>query len=267
MKLVNLLNCSEKFKNLEITGVTSDSRIVKKGYAFVCIVGTISDGHDYAQTALDLGASVIITQRDLGIKNQIIVDDTHAVYSTMCAKWFGNPAKSLKLIGVTGTNGKTSVTYMLKKIIESMGYKVGLIGTIQNMIGEEIIATQNTTPNAYDLNSLFSIMKEKGCTYVIMEVSSHALDQCRVYNLDFEVAMFTNLTQDHLDYHKTMENYLEAKKKLFYMCKTAVVNGDDEYADKLTEGLECKKVTYSTGNNSTFSAKAINYRPGSVEYE
>lgn len=267
MKLIDLIDCNENLGNLEITGITCDSRKVKEGFVFVCIVGSLSDGHDFATKAIELGASVIVAQRDLGLKNQIVVADTHAAFATMCANWFQNPAKDLKLIGVTGTNGKTSVTYMLKKVIEAMGYKVGLIGTIQNMIGEEIIPTSNTTPNAYDLNSLFALMKQKGCTYVIMEVSSHALDQCRVYNLNFEVAMFTNLTQDHLDYHKTMENYLEAKKRLFSMCKTAVINNDDEYAERLMDGLTCKIITYSTGNNSTFSAKAINYRPASVEYE
>lgn len=267
MKLFDLLENCEKQENIEITGITCDSRKVKAGYIFVCIKGTVSDGHDYAQTALKAGASVLIVERDLGLENQIIVPDSHAAYASICAKWFGEPSKDLKLIGVTGTNGKTSVTYMLKKMLESMGHKVGLIGTIQNMICDEVIPTSNTTPNAYDLNSLFALMKEKGCTYAIMEVSSHALDQCRVYNLDFEVAIFTNLTQDHLDYHITMDNYLEAKKKLFYMCKTAIVNSDDEYAERLMDGLDCKIITYSTGNDSTYSAKAINYRPASVEYE
>ncbi len=267
MKLIDLIACSENLKDLEISGITCDSRKVKDGFAFVCIVGSLSDGHDYVKQALQQGASVVVCQRDLKLPNQIIVEDTHAAFAIMCANWFGNPADNLKLIGVTGTNGKTSVTYMLKNILEAEGYKVGLVGTIQNMIGDEIIPTSNTTPNAYDLNSLFLLMKEKGCTYVIMEVSSHALDQCRVYNLDFEVAMFTNLTQDHLDYHITMDNYLEAKKKLFSMCKTAVINSDDEYAERLMENLDCKIITYSTGNNSTFSAKAINYRPASVEYE
>ncbi len=267
MKLFNLIACEDNLKELEISGVTCDSRKVKSGYAFVCIVGSLSDGHDYAQSALEKGAAVIVAQKDLGIKNQIIVEDTHAAFATMCANWFGNPAKNLKLIGVTGTNGKTSVTYMLKNILESAGHKVGLVGTIQNMIGDEVIPTSNTTPNAYDLNSLFSLMCDKGCSYAIMEVSSHALDQCRVYNLEFEVAMFTNLTQDHLDYHITMDNYLEAKKKLFKMCKTAVINRDDEYSERLMDGLDCKIITYSTGNDSTFSAKAVNYRPASVEYE
>jgi len=267
MKLRDLILCNNEIAETEITGITCDSRNVRPGYAFVCIKGTLSDGHNYVASALEKGAAVIVAEHDVGVTNQIVTEDTHAVYSDMCAKWFGNPASKLKLVGVTGTNGKTSVTYMLKKILEALGHKVGLIGTIQNMIGDEIIATQNTTPNAYDLNSLFSLMVAKGCTYAIMEVSSHALDQCRVYNLDFEVAMFTNLTQDHLDYHITMENYLAAKKKLFKMCKIALINSDDEYSKKLMEGLNCKVVTYSAGNDSTYSAKAVKYKPTSVEYE
>lgn len=267
MKLKELLDNSGKFSEIEISGITRDSRNVKPGFCFVCVAGDTADGHTFAQKAEEAGAAVIIAERDVNCKNQIIVDDTHSIYSDMCARWFGNPAKSLKLIGVTGTNGKTSVTYILKKVLEKAGCKVGLIGTIQNMIGDEIIAAHNTTPNAYELNSLFSLMKAKGCAYVIMEVSSHALDQSRVYNLDFEAAMFTNLTQDHLDYHKTMENYLAAKKKLFYMCKKAIINIDDSSAEKLIEGLTCEITTYSTGNNSDYSAKAIKYRPASVEYE
>lgn len=268
MKLEKIIPCENKrLAELEVTGITCDSRQVKQGYVFVCINGTACDGHKFAPSALEQGAAVIIAERDLGIENQILVKDSREAYSAMCANWFGNPAKSLKLIGVTGTNGKTSVTYMLKKIIETAGFKVGLIGTIQNMIGEEIVASHNTTPNAYELNSLFALMKAKGCTYVIMEVSSHALHQNRVYNLDFEVAIFTNLTQDHLDYHITMDNYLDAKKKLFRMCKTAVINSDDEYSSRLIEGLGCKIVTYSLGNDSTYSAKGINYRPASVDYE
>lgn len=268
MKLKDIMTCENKvLAETEITGVTCDSRQVKEGYVFVCINGTACDGHKFAPSALEQGAAVIVAQRDLGLDNQVLVKDSRAAYSNLCAEWFDNPAKSLKLIGVTGTNGKTSVTYMLKKIIETAGYKTGLIGTIQNMIGDEVIASHNTTPNAYELNSLFALMKAKGCEYVIMEVSSHALDQFRVANLDFEAAIFTNLTQDHLDYHKTMENYLEAKKKLFSMCKTAVVNSDDEYAQRLIDGLDCKVITYSLGNDSTYSAKGINYKPASVEYE
>lgn len=267
MKLINLIECKNNLADIEITGITCDSRQVKPGFAFVCINGAKSDGHDYAEKALESGAAAVIAERDLGLSNQIVVPDTHAAYADMYANWFGNPAKDLKLLGVTGTNGKTSVTYMMKKILEKAGYKVGLIGTIQNMIGDEIIAAHNTTPNAYELNSLFALMKAKGCTYVIMEVSSHALDQSRVYKLNFEAAMFTNLTQDHLDYHITMENYLAAKKKLFRMCKTAVINSDDKYATELMKDLDCKIVTYSMSDNSTYSAKGVNYRPASVDYE
>ena len=256
-----------KFNDYEITGITCDSRNVKAGFVFVCINGTVSDGHSYYSKALENGAALIVCERDLGIDNQIIVENSRQVYAGMCANWFGNPAKSLKLIGVTGTNGKTSVTYMLKRILEEAGYKVGLIGTIQNMIGDKAVVSKNTTPDAYELNSLFALMRDDGCSYVIMEASSHALHQNRISDLTFETAIFTNLTQDHLDYHITMENYLAAKKKLFSMCKTAVINLDDEYSEELMRGLDCEIITYSTGNNSTYSAKGINYRPASVDYE
>ncbi|MCQ2440818.1 MAG: UDP-N-acetylmuramoyl-L-alanyl-D-glutamate--2,6-diaminopimelate ligase [Clostridia bacterium] len=262
-----LVGYKGKFSDTDIKGITCDSRQVKEGYVFVCISGTDTDGHKFAESALNSGASVIVAQRDTGLNNQVIVDDTHKVYAKMCANWFSNPADSLKLIGVTGTNGKTTVTYMLKTILESAGYKVGLIGTIQNMIGDRVIASHNTTPNAYELNSLFELMRADGCTYVIMEVSSHALDQKRVCDLKFETAIFTNLTQDHLDYHKTMDNYLLTKKKLFSMCKTAVMNSDDEYFEKMSQGLDCKIITYSLSDNSTYSAKGITYRPASVDYE
>ncbi len=267
MKLKDLILKDVNLAETEISGVTCDSRAVKDGYIFVCIVGALSDGHDYAAKAIENGASVIVAERDTGFKNQIIVDDTHAAYSEICANWFSRPADKLKLIGVTGTNGKTSVTYMIKKILEAAGEKVGLIGTIQNMICDTVIEAKNTTPDAYELNSLFADMANAGCSYAVMEVSSHALEQCRVYNLNFEVAIFTNLTQDHLDYHITMENYLNAKKKLFKMCKIAIINSDDEYADKIIDGLDCKVVTYSTGNTSTYSAKAIKYKPACVDYE
>ncbi len=266
MKLNDLISNSN-LSDMEITGVTCDSRVVKKGFIFVCIVGAKSDGHDYAKKAEESGAAVIVAERDTGCKNQIIVEDSHVAYSTICANWFGNPAEKLKLIGVTGTNGKTSVTYMIKKILEATGEKVGLIGTIQNMIGNTVVEAKNTTPDAYELNSIFADMAEQGCSYAVMEVSSHALEQCRVYNLTFEAAIFTNLTQDHLDYHITMENYLNAKKKLFKMSKVAIINSDDEYSDEIIKELDSRVVTYSTGNESTYSAKAVKYKPTSVDYE
>ncbi len=265
-KLVNIDNSA--LANLEITGVTCDSRRVEPGFAYVCIVGSTADGHNYAASALENGAAVVIAERDLGLERQIVVDDTHRAYSLMSARWFGNPADSLKLIGVTGTNGKTSITYILKKILEDAGHKVGVIGTIQNMIGEEIIETNNTTPDAYELHRLFALMRDSGCDFAVMECSSHALDQKRVSDVTFEIGIFTNLTQDHLDYHITMDNYLEAKKLLFKMCKTAVINYDDKYYNELISDINCKIVTYSAkSNDSTYSAKGMKYRADGLDYE
>ena len=253
---------------IEITGLTCDSRKVEKGFAFVCINGFTLDGHDFALKAEELGAAVIISEKPTGAKCEVIVEDTHAAYAIMSAAYFGYPSKDLKLVGVTGTNGKTSVTYMLKAIIEQAGFKTGVVGTIQNLIGDEVVPSNNTTPDAYELNRLFAEMRDNGCQYAIMEVSSHALDQKRVYGVDFEVAAFTNLTQDHLDYHVTMDNYMLAKKKLFDMCKTAVINIDDEYSAGITQGIGAKTVTYSVkSNESTYSANGITLRPDGIEYE
>ncbi len=263
-----LQNTDTAFGDVEITGITCDSRAVEKGNAFICINGATVDGHLYAEQALNKGAAVVITERKLGLDKEVTVADTHAAYALMSREFFGNPASRVRLIGVTGTNGKTSVTYMLKVILEEAGYKTGIIGTIQNMIGDRIIPAANTTPDAYNLNKLFKEMADEECDFVIMEVSSHALDQKRVYGIEFEVAAFTNLTQDHLDYHHTMENYLAAKKKLFSMCKTVVANLDDPSYEALLEDISCKKVSYSEKrNDSTFSAKYINLRPEGIEYE
>lgn len=268
MKFSELYNKSIDIKDFEVNGVFCDSRRVTKDSVFVCIVGSAMDGHNFAKSAYDNGAGAIVCERDLGLSNQIIVEDSKAVYSTLCAAYFGNPAKSLKLIGVTGTSGKTSVTYMTKSLLEKQGKKVGLIGTIQNIIGNETLPAKNTTPDAYELQSLFSLMLKAGCEYVVMEVSSHALDQKRVYGLEFEAAIFTNLSQDHLDYHITIENYLQAKLKLFKMTKMAIVNVDDEYADKVIEACDCPVITFSAQRNEAdYTAKEIKFNPDSVSYE
>ena len=259
---------TETLGNINIKGVTNDSRKVQSGWAFVCVNGALADGHNFVKSALENGAAVVVAERDVGVPCQVIVADTHKVYAEMCAAWFQNPVKSLKIIGVTGTNGKTSVTYMIKSILEHNGEKVGLIGTIQNMIGDQIIESKNTTPGVYELQELFAKMKSAGCKYVIMEVSSHALDQRRVEGLEFSVGIFTNLTQDHLDYHITMENYMLAKRKLFENSKISIVNFDDEYSEKITSGLSSEKVTYSAkSDDATYTAKNINYRTDGVDYE
>ena len=266
MKLKDILpSCT---KDIEITNLTCDSREVEKGSCFVCISGAKEDGHEYAQSAIEKGAAAIICEKDIGFDNQVIVDNARITFAQMAAAFYNNPAKKLKLIAVTGTNGKTSVTYIIKSILENLGKKVGLIGTIQNLIGNRAVEAKNTTPSPLELNKLFSEMVEEGCEYAVMEVSSHALDQNRVYGLEFEVAVFTNLTRDHLDYHITMENYLLAKKKLFSMCKTAVVNADDKYSDDLIKDLNCKIITYSAKEDTTtYSAKGINFKARGVDYE
>lgn len=252
----------------EIQGITCDSRRVRPGWAFVCIRGTAADGHRYARQAEESGAAVIVAEQDTGCSRQLLVPATRPVWARMCANWFGRPAEKLHLVGVTGTNGKSTVTYMLKAILETCGYKVGLVGTIQNMIGDRILPSGHTTPDPYDLHSMFALMAAEGCTYAVMEVSSHALDQDRVEDCFFDAAIFTNLTQDHLDYHKTMENYLAAKKRLFTRCGTAVVNQDDPWTDRLLEGTDCRRVTYSLGDDrADYTARNIKHRPDGMDFE
>ncbi|MBQ0084254.1 MAG: UDP-N-acetylmuramoyl-L-alanyl-D-glutamate--2,6-diaminopimelate ligase [Clostridiales bacterium] len=269
MKLKDLIFTENKIlAEKEITGITCNSSKVKEGFLFVCIKGTKADGHSFAADAVSRGTAAVLCEQDLKLANQILVPDTHRAYFTVSANWFSRPADSFKLIGVTGTNGKTTVTNMIKSILEAAGKKTGLIGTIENTIGDKVIPSKNTTPDAYELNSLFALMRDEGAEYVVMEVSSHALDQKRICDVQFEVAAFTNLTRDHLDYHITMENYFEAKKKLFEMCKCAVINFDDDYGKQLLDEIECEKISYSlTSDATTYTAKEPEYRPDGVKYQ
>lgn len=271
MKLSEILkgiNVKNTYEDCEVTNVTQDSRMIEEGCLFVCIKGGTFDGHSAAREALEKGAAAVLVQVDLGLDRQIITDDTRAVYSSVCANFFGNPADKLKLIGITGTNGKTTTTFLIKQILESAGKKVGLIGTVQNMVGSEIYPAKFTTPDPYELQKLFSLMVKAGCEYCVMEVSSQALAQGRVNGLEFEIAAFSNLTQDHLDYHKTFENYFEAKRILFKNCKTAVTNADDPYGIKIVENLPCKVVTYAVNTNEAdFVAKNVKFKSNGVEYD
>ncbi|MBR3934923.1 MAG: UDP-N-acetylmuramoyl-L-alanyl-D-glutamate--2,6-diaminopimelate ligase [Oscillospiraceae bacterium] len=239
-----------KIEDVEIKDVTGDSRRVEPGSVFVCIKGGNIDGHEYAAAAKRSGAAWIVAERDTGIAEQIIVPNSRAAYAIMCANINGRPAEKMKLIGVTGTNGKTTITYLIKHILESAGKKVGLIGTIQNVIGDVALPAKYTTPDAAELHVIFSRMANAGCEYVVMEVSSQALDQKRVEGCHFETAVFTNLTQDHLDYHGSMENYFDAKKELFRNCEKAVVCIDDDYGKKLVEELSLPVTTVSIGDVS-----------------
>ncbi|MBE6741365.1 MAG: UDP-N-acetylmuramoyl-L-alanyl-D-glutamate--2,6-diaminopimelate ligase [Ruminococcaceae bacterium] len=271
MKLKEILaniDVKNEYSDKEVINVTSDSRLVEEGFLYVCIKGASFDGHSVAEKMLEKGAAAVVCERDLGLENQIIVDDTRAVYSPICANFFGNPANSLKLIGLTGTNGKTTTTFIIKQILENLGKKVGLIGTVQNMVGSEIYPAHYTTPDPYELQSLFRKMVDAGCEYCVMEVSSQALAQGRVAGIHFELAAFTNLTQDHLDYHKTWENYFGSKRILFENCDIAITNIDDKNGLRIVEGLPCKVKTYSVdNNNSDFTARNVCFSSDGVKYE
>ncbi|MGN1203082.1 MAG: UDP-N-acetylmuramoyl-L-alanyl-D-glutamate--2,6-diaminopimelate ligase [Eubacterium sp.] len=263
------IDVKNSYTDVDMLDVTQDSRLVKEGSLFVCIKGAAFDGHSVAKEMLDKGAAAVIVERDLGLSNQILVENSRAVYSPVCSNFFGNPAQKLKLIGLTGTNGKTTTTFLIKQILENAGKKVGLIGTVQNMIGDRIYPAKFTTPDPYELQKLFAMMVDDGCEYCVMEVSSQALAQGRVNGLRFTLAAFTNLTQDHLDYHKTWENYFNSKRILFENADIAVTNADDEYGLKIIEGLNFDKVvTYAVNtNDATFVAKNVNFKSSGVDYE
>lgn len=271
MKLSELLkgiDVKNEYVDKEVSDVTSDSRLVEKDFLFICIKGASFDGHSVAQEMLDKGAAAVVVERDLGIDGQIIVDDTRTAYSPICANYFGNPADKLKLIGLTGTNGKTTTTFLIKQILENVGKKVGLIGTVQNMVCDEIYPAHYTTPDPHELQGLFRKMVDADCEYCVMEVSSQALAQGRVKGINFLVGAFTNLTQDHLDYHKTWENYFNSKRMLFENCEIAVTNVDDENGLKIVDSLPCKVVTYAVDNiNSDYTAKNVNFSSNGVKYE
>ena len=251
----------------EIKRIEYDSRRVKEGEAFSCVVGTFKDGHEYAGSAVKNGASALIVERELPFPvPQVIAPNSRRAMAILAEKLYGYPSKELRIIGVTGTNGKTTTTYMVKTIAEKCGLKVGLIGTIRNIIGDRVISTQRTTPESTELQEILRMMADEGVDLVVMEVSSHSLDQERVYGIEFEIGGFTNLTQDHLDYHKTFENYLAAKKKLFERSKFAVVNADDKWTPRLLEGLDIPRMTYAVSAPADIYANDIEICVRDVEF-
>lgn len=274
MKLDTLLNGVEILErrgndNPDITGVFYNSLLVEEGGLFVAIEGFKTDGHKYVKSAIEKGAKAIVCTRfteGLDIV-QIRVKDSRIAEAQISANYFGNPASKLKLIGVTGTNGKTTVTYLVKHILDSLGFKTGIIGTNQNMIGNEVLETGRTTPDSFELQKLFSLMVENEVEYVVMEVSSHALELSRVYGIKYEVGAFTNLTQDHLDFHGTMENYAKAKAKLFAQSKLAVINGDDPYGKSMISNCPCKCVGYGVNNTCDFMAEDVALSENKVEFK
>ncbi len=254
MRLYELINgiAETALADTEITDISSDTRKeLKQGGLFVCIKGGSFDGHDHAAQMLEKGAAAVVVERDMGLDRQIIVPDSRRAFTRLCAAWFGHPERELKLVGVTGTNGKTTSTTVIKYLLTKMGHKTGLIGTCCNEIGDEILHTERTTPEPYDLFELFREMADKGCEYCVMEVSSQGLEQGRVDGCLFESAVFTNLTQDHLDVHGTMENYYQAKKILFSLCKKAVINTDTDYGRRYFKEISCDKVSFGEKDENT----------------
>ena len=236
---------------LEIGDLCYDSRRVTKGDVFAAIPGFETDGHKFIPAAVEKGAAVILCERKPeGDVPFVRVADSRLALALAAANLFGHPGDEMKLIGVTGTNGKTTSTMLIKHMLETcVGAKVGLIGTNQNMIGSEALPTERTTPESYELQKLLREMADAGCTHVVMEVSSHSLVLSRVAGLRFAVGLFTNLTQDHLDFHKTMDAYAQAKAILFTQSEKGAVNLDDPYASVMLEAARCPMLTWSIEKN------------------
>ena len=271
MKLSTLLQgvkTLNAFEDVEIERVTDKIKDTKENTLFVCIDGNQFDGHKMAKQALQSGAVAVISERDLKINRQIIVQNTRKAYSQIASNFYDNPTKSLKLIGVTGTNGKTSTSFFIKNMLNGMGYKCGLIGTIINDFGDGKLESTLTTPEPMELQKLFRNMVNNGCEYCVMEVSSQALAQKRVYGLEYEISILTNITVDHLDYHITMENYINSKLELFKNSKKAIVNLDDNNVKTALSRIECPVVTCSTvDNKADYTAKNVICNESFVQYE
>lgn len=251
----------------EISSVTDNTKKVRKDCIFVCVKGGSFDGHDAAAEMLEKGAAVIVAERDLGLGDkQIITDNSRKFYGELCAAWFDHPEKKLKIIGVTGTNGKTTISNVIKNIFMKNGVKTGLIGTICNEIGDETVHTDNTTPMAFDYMCLLDKMVKAGCKYAVMEVSSFGLVQHRIGPTHFDMGIFTNLTQDHLDYHKTMENYYQAKRMMFDECDYALINTDDEYGRRIFSEISCKKERYGISSEADYYADAIKIKSDGTSF-
>ena len=245
-------------EDLEITDVVYDSRKVTPGCLFVAVSGFATDGNQYIPMALEKGAVLIVSAKPQpdSVPHVQVASDRLALAQIGC-NFFGHPGNAMQLVGITGTNGKTSSVLLLKHILEeTLGAKVGLIGTMGNMIGDLSVPGDRTTPESFELQSLLAQMRDAGCTHVVMEVSSHAIALDRIAGLHYAVAAFTNLTEDHLDFHKTMEHYCDTKAELFGRCKKAVCNADDPWFDRMTQKAACEMITISAKGGAKLCAEA-----------
>ncbi len=273
MKLAQLLEHIDILEStadpeLEISGISYDSRKTKPGDLFVAIKGFEADGHRFIPKAVQNGAAAVLCEdAPTDGTPYVKVSDCRYALALASRNFYGNPAARMKVVGFTGTSGKTSSTYILKHVLETeLNAKVGLIGTNGNMIGERLLHTEHTTPESLELHQLFKQMADEGCTHVVMEVSSHSLELRRVAGIDYDVAVFTNLSQDHLDLHGTMDAYAAAKKKLFSQCKTGWVNIDDERGAFMMEGERCPMLRYSARQDAELRASDISLSASGVSF-
>ena len=267
LKDINVLE-SNVDMDMPVESVAYDSRKVTEGCLFVAISGFASDGNRFIPMAMDKGAVAVVTaHKPNGDVPYILVENDRLALALIGCNFYGHPAKNMTLIGVTGTNGKTSVTWLLKQLLEKVyGCKAGLIGTMENRIGEEVIPTDRTTPESFELQSLFARMRDAGCRFAIMEVSSHAISLDRVGGVHFDVAAFTNLTEDHLDFHKTMEAYCDAKAELFARCDKAVFNRDDEWFERVSRLAACDTVTTSVKGCANLKAENVHLLSDGIRF-
>jgi len=262
----------------EITHMTCDSRQVKAGSLFIALSGSKVDGHDYAAVACRQGAAAIIASRELAVEpgvTVITVPDTRLAMQKCAAYFFDYPSRKLRLIGVTGTSGKTTTTYLIRAILMRAGFRVGVIGTINNIIDQQVLPVKNTTPDVVDLQALFSDMVDAGVQYVVMEVSSHALVLNRVRGTEFDVGVYTNLSREHMDFHHTFDNYIAAKAELFRLVsspeatkggKTAVVNIDDAAAPAMLQSADCRHITYGVSHSADLKAENIDVKASGAAF-
>jgi UDP-N-acetylmuramoyl-L-alanyl-D-glutamate--2,6-diaminopimelate ligase len=246
--------------DVEIGSLAYDTRRVEPGTAFFCVPGERADGHDFAGAAVEAGAVALVVERELELPvSQVVVADVRAAMAPMAARFWGDPTAELKVLGVTGTNGKTTTAFLIREILESAGIQCGLLGTVMQVVGGVAEEVERTTPEAIDLQATFRRMLDSGDRACAMEVSSHALALHRSDAIGFEVALFTNLTQDHLDFHGGMEDYFESKRRLFDAGpRTAIVNVDDPYGRRLAEDFDC--VTFSAeGAEADYTARDVSF--------
>ncbi len=253
----------------EISGISYDSRKTEVGDLFVAIRGYETDGHRYISKALEKGAAAVLCEVPQEENVPFVqLSDTRLALALCSVAFFGRPSEKMCMIGITGTSGKTSVSTILKHVLEEcLGAKVGLVGTNGIFIGSEVLHTEHTTPESYELQRLFRRMYEKGCSHIVMEVSSHALELSRVAGIRFQTGVYTNLSQDHLDFHGTMERYAQAKQKLFRQCERACINLDDSRAAQMMEAADCPVLRYGLSTEADLRAVQPEYLPDRVRFQ